>query len=233
MRIRSKALCILWRSILLIAGLWGLLDGSGILSGAYTDNFPHMFTNISNMFAWAFFACALVHTAVRRDDPHTFAPFFKYTAMISLLVTMLIGHFMLSDALFQDGKLVLHLVVLHYIVPLMALFDWVLFDEKGRMPLWGPLLLDIPGSGLSGLFHDRRGPSGTGPGRRHDGGYHPLSLRLSGSCHCRSRRRGALLRGHGIRLSPSWIYHPFHRPPAWKGRRIRQRIKGLLRQKAA
>lgn len=161
MRIRSKALCILWRSILLIAGLWGLLDGSGILSSAYTDNFPHMFTNISNMFAWAFFACALVHTAVRRDDPHTFAPFFKYTAMISLLVTMLIGHFMLSDALFQDGKLVLHLVVLHYIVPLMALFDWVLFDEKGRMPLWGPcswislalayLAFSMIGAGLLGL----------------------------------------------------------------------------------
>ena len=221
MRIRSKALCILWRSILLIAGLWGLLDGSGILSGAYTDNFPHMFTNISNMFAWAFFACALVHTAVRRDDPHTFAPFFKYTAMISLLVTMLIGHFMLSDALFQDGKLVLHLVVLHYIVPLMALFDWVLFDEKGRMPLWGPC------SWIS-LALAYLAFSMIGAGR-----YHPLSLRLSGSCHCRSRRRGALLRGHGIRLSPSWIYHPFHRPPAWKGRRIRQRIKGLLRQKAA
>ena len=60
MRIRSKALCILWRSILLIAGLWGLLDGSGILSGAYTDNFPHMFTNISNMFAWVYFLLALI-----------------------------------------------------------------------------------------------------------------------------------------------------------------------------
>jgi hypothetical protein len=52
---------------------------------------------------------------------------------------MLIGHFMVFDAMTQNGHIVWHLVVLHYIVPVMALLDWLLFDEKGRMPVWGPL----------------------------------------------------------------------------------------------
>ena len=141
MRIRSKSFSIVWKVILLAAGAWGLLDGAGILEGAYRPGFPHMFTNLSNLFAWGYFACAVVWLIVRRDDPEavTFAPQVKYTCTISLLVTMIIGHFMLSDALFQDGQLVMHLVVLHYVVPIMTILDWLLFDKKGEMPVWGPI----------------------------------------------------------------------------------------------
>ena len=42
-------------------------------------------------------------------------------------------------ALVQDGHIVWHLIVLHYIVPIMTLLDWLLFDKKGEMPVWGPL----------------------------------------------------------------------------------------------
>jgi len=141
LRIRSRALSIAWKVVLLVFCAWGLLDGSGILAGAYTTAFPHMFTNISKLFAWVYFACAVVWLVARRDDPEavTFCPVAKYTATVSLLVTMIIGHFMLFDALFQDGRLVMHLVVLHYVVPIMTLLDWLLFDEKGRMPAWGPV----------------------------------------------------------------------------------------------
>lgn len=141
MCIRNTSLSIAWKTILIVIGAWGLLDGSGILAGSYNHDFPHMFTNISNLFAWVYFTCAIAWLVSHRSDPHpmTFAPQAKYTATISLLVTMLIGHFMLADALFQDGKLVAHLVVLHYVVPIMTLLDWALFDQKGEMPIWGPL----------------------------------------------------------------------------------------------
>ncbi|MBP3883775.1 MAG: Pr6Pr family membrane protein [Olsenella sp.] len=41
--------------------------------------------------------------------------------------------------MFKDGQLVWHLVALHYVVPIMALLDWLLFDEKGKMVAWGPI----------------------------------------------------------------------------------------------
>ena len=140
MRIRNKTLSIVWKVVLLVFGGYGLLDGSGILAGTYLTGFPHMFTNISNLFAWAYFLLAVIWLVRTRDDESavTFAPQMKYTATMSLIVTMLIAHFMLFDAMFQDGKLVLHLVALHYVTPLMALLDWLLFDEKGKMPVWGP-----------------------------------------------------------------------------------------------
>ena len=159
MRIRSAKAALIWKILLLLIGAYGLLDGAGILSGAYDRNFPHMFTNVSNLFAWGYFLCSAVRLAAVRsaavppavsgtsggkdadapDDGRPLAPAVKYTATTSLLVTMLIAHFMLFDAMFRGGNLVWHLVALHYAVPLMALLDWVFFDEKGKMPLWGPV----------------------------------------------------------------------------------------------
>ena len=140
MYIQSKIASAVWKFALVAIATYGLLDGSGILAGKYLTGFPHMFTNVSNIFAWAYFLVAAIRLVTSKDDkPKVFAPQVKYTAMISLLVTALIAHFLLFDAMFQNGQLVLHLVVLHYVVPIMALLDWLLFDEKGRMPLWGPL----------------------------------------------------------------------------------------------
>lgn len=103
----------MWKVLLLLIGAWGLLDGSGILAGRYDTAFPYMFTNISNLFT----SCAVLH----RGEPalRAFAPVVKYTATISLLVTMAIGHLMLSSTLFQNGHIVWHLMVLHYVMPIM------------------------------------------------------------------------------------------------------------------
>lgn len=141
MRIKSKTASIAFKVILLAFCTYGLLDGSGILKGAYTPNFPHMFTNVSNLFAWAYFLVDTIWLAKNRDDKAqvTLAADVKYTATISLLATMLIAHFMLFDAMFQNGQLVWHLVALHYVVPIMTLLDWALFDEKGKMKVWGPV----------------------------------------------------------------------------------------------
>ena len=139
MCIRNKMISAIWKFVLVAVATYGLLDGSGILSGSYLSAFPHMFTNISNIFAWAYFLVAAIRiVASKGDEVEVFAPQVKYTAMISLLVTALIAHFMLFSTLFRDGQLVWHLVALHYVVPVMALLDWLLFDEKGRMPVWGP-----------------------------------------------------------------------------------------------
>ena len=139
MYIQNKLASAVWKFVLVAVATYGLLDGSGILAGHYLTGFPHMFTNVSNIFAWGYFLAAAIRLVASKDDnPGVFAPQVKYTAMISLLVTALIAHFMLFDAMFQNGQLVWHLVAMHYVVPAMALLDWALFDEKGKMAVWGP-----------------------------------------------------------------------------------------------
>ena len=139
MHIRNKTASVLWKFVLVAVATYGLLDGAGILAGTYHTGFPHMFTNVSNIFAWGYFLVATIRlVASSSNGAKVFAPQVKYTAMISLLITALIAHFMLFDAMFKDGQLVLHLVAMHYVVPIMALLDWLLFDEKGKMVVWGP-----------------------------------------------------------------------------------------------
>lgn len=164
MRVKSWVVSLMWKLALVAFATWGLLDGAGILAGHYDGNFPHMFTNVSNLFAWGYFACVAASLLRSRTtgDGTPFAPVAKYTAMVSLMVTMLIAHFMLFDTLFQGGGVVLHLVILHYVVPLMTLFDWLLFDKKGQMPVWGPfawmslvvsyLAVVLVAVGIFGLF---------------------------------------------------------------------------------
>ena len=50
-RIKSRTFSIIWKLILLGFGTFGLLDGAGLLKGAFDPGFPHMFTNVSNIFA--------------------------------------------------------------------------------------------------------------------------------------------------------------------------------------
>ena len=139
MHIRNKTASVIWKFVLVAIATYGLLDGAGILAGTYHRGFPHMFTNVSNIFAWGYFLVAAIRlVADKSDEPKVFAPQAKYTAMISLLITALIAHFMLFDAMFKDGQLVWHLVAMHYVVPAIALLDWLLFDEKGKMVVWGP-----------------------------------------------------------------------------------------------
>ena len=139
MHIRNKTASTLWKFALVAVATYGLLDGAGILAGTYHTGFPHMFTNVSNIFAWGYFLVAAIRlVASKSNEAKVFAPQAKYTAMVSLLITALIAHFMLFDAMFKDGQLVWHLVALHYVVPAMALLDWLLFDEKGKMVAWGP-----------------------------------------------------------------------------------------------
>ncbi len=162
MYIRNKTASAVWKLALVLVATYGLLDGSGILAGAYLQDFPHMFTNVSNIFAWGYFLVAAIRLVASKDDKHeVFAPQAKYTAAISLLITALIAHFMLFDAMFRGGQLVWHLVALHYVTPIMALLDWLLFDEKGKMAVWGPfawlslalvyLVVVVVGAGPLGL----------------------------------------------------------------------------------
>ena len=51
MHIRNKVASALWKFVLVAVGTYGLLDGAGILAGTYHTGFPHMFTNVSNIFA--------------------------------------------------------------------------------------------------------------------------------------------------------------------------------------
>ncbi|MBQ7677499.1 MAG: Pr6Pr family membrane protein [Lachnospiraceae bacterium] len=69
-----------------------------------------------------------------------FAPVAKHMVTMAVTVTFLISHFFLWDKMFEGGYLHVHLLFLHYITPIMTILDWLIFDAKGQMKIWEPLV---------------------------------------------------------------------------------------------
>lgn len=140
--------CRAWRTVLVAAGAWALAMELGWGEGVYNPLAWHYFTDISNMAGVLYFACALAWRGGACGAP---APRVKHAVTMALAVTFLVAHGMLTAVLWAQGwppdvaalgvgpVEAARLLVLHYVVPLMALGDWALFEQKGRMGAFEPL----------------------------------------------------------------------------------------------
>ena len=71
-------------------------------------------------------------------------PRLKGTITMSITVTFLIYHFLLSGG-YENRADIIRSTILHYIVPIMTIVDYILFDKKGIYKNIDPILwLIIP-----------------------------------------------------------------------------------------
>ena len=130
MRVASRTASIVWKAGIVASGLAGLCITSGLLDGSFELRFLNMFTNISNVAVVVYYVCALVMLS-RNRSLVTFAHTLKMVVTMGITMTFLIAHFILSGMLTAGGTLHVDMLLLHYVVPIMTILDWVLFDEKG------------------------------------------------------------------------------------------------------
>jgi hypothetical protein len=65
-----------------------------------------------------------------KDSPHWLSVL-KSGALLWILVTGLVFHFMLSHLYHPSGILLFSNIILHYFVPSGMLINWLIFEEKG------------------------------------------------------------------------------------------------------
>lgn len=143
MRIASKTASLVYKVALAALGTAALLAQAGVFSGTIDPSFFHMFTHISNIAVVAYLWCAGFVLAAGHVSAGTpwLAPV-KHALMLAIMVTCLIAHFMLNGGMvFVGGKFFWTMLVMHYVVPLGMVADWLLFDDKGTMtwkepPAW-------------------------------------------------------------------------------------------------
>lgn len=140
MRIHSKTASLVFKSIIVVVGCIALVSQLGLFAGAFRPRFFYFFTNLSNVVAIAYLIGAMAHLVrSKSNQSDTWAPPFKYAAMMSVTVTCLVAYFLLGGGLIgPEGGFSPALLVLHFIVPIGSVLDWLLFDEKGHMSLAGP-----------------------------------------------------------------------------------------------
>lgn len=141
MCIRLHKASLLFKTFIALSGTIALLQQLGVFDGALELKFVYFFTNISNVAVVAYFWCDIVAILRGQDANEPWMPNIKYMVMLGITVTCLVAHFMLDGGMvFMNGVFHLPMLVVHYIVPICTILDWLLFDEKGHIDWKDPLV---------------------------------------------------------------------------------------------
>lgn len=126
-----------------------ILGSSAVLYGFFYNNFKldietaYYFTYQSNILVIVYFILDIFSIIKKKE---TFYPRFKGAVTMAITITFLVYHFLLSPTA-EDYKGLHYIrnIILHYIVPIMTIFDYIIFDKKGIYKIVDPLLwLIIP-----------------------------------------------------------------------------------------
>ena len=130
-----KRSSVIYKSILVGFALFGL-----ILQFARSTSFLQTFsyyTVQSNLWVLIFFTIILMFEFRKVPWNHPFTMMVKYMLSIGIFVTFLIYHFLLRPTLGEGSSQFtvggLNDLLVHYVVPLMTMLDYFLFDQKGKM----------------------------------------------------------------------------------------------------
>jgi len=123
-----------------VFGIVGIQLQLGLFTQSPNWSMFTYFTNLSNLACVIYFICAVIWVlTVGTLKNMTFCPLFKGIVTMSITVTMLIAQCMLNDFP-MNGTMGIALILLHQVVPIMTILDWVIFDEKGQITKRSPVI---------------------------------------------------------------------------------------------
>jgi hypothetical protein len=137
--IRNQNASIIFKLALAVAGTVALVAQCA----QHPASFWFFFTHLSNIAVAAYLyvaGIAALRDPARASRPP--APRIEHALILAITVTGLVAHFMLDGGgVFSGGAFHPEMLVMHYVVPVGMVADWLLFDEKGRMgwtepPTW-------------------------------------------------------------------------------------------------
>lgn len=146
MHIKSRKLIVAYRILLLLVCGLGLVLSTNFSSGRISFYSYRYYTLQSNLLCFVY-SLAILILERKSTSSSWFATDFKGAVTMAITVTMLVYQFMLSDTPFSmgAGDGALQNLITHLLLPLMVIFDWLLFDEKGRFSNTAPIQwLGIP-----------------------------------------------------------------------------------------
>lgn len=133
---RKEKISIFYKSLITLSAIVGILFQCEVGTKQFSLHSFKMFTTLSNLIVALFFI-VYIYIHVKKfslsSKGNQRLRYFKFLITMSILLTGLVAHFMLRG-MFQNMDIMskIGLFLLHYVVPIGTLFDWILFDEKGK-----------------------------------------------------------------------------------------------------
>lgn len=146
--IKNKTAQLIFQTVYCTLGIVGVLASLGLFAAKFNTDFYAYYTNLSNYICIGLMFASLVATAKsvnkKEDGFCKTAPTFKFMCVILILVTFFVYNILLA----KDNSVVeyftsLNNLLMHLILPLMFVLDWILFYEHGKVKWFWPLLCVI------------------------------------------------------------------------------------------
>ena len=151
MNINNRKIAATYRIVAAFIGVITIFVQLGVFNVDKKIENMLYFTTISNFLCTIMFIVLSIKTLIDIKKYGTFgytsiSSHLKGEITISIILTMSVYHFILIPfGLKEDPTRRLELIdiILHYIVPCITIFDWLLFDRKRRFKIYDPLLWTI------------------------------------------------------------------------------------------
>lgn len=128
MLICNKKIAAAWKWIVAVAAFFAVALQCGLFRDKWNFTCLTYFTLMSNVACMLYFPVAAVHQG---RTGRSWKPMVKGAILMCISVTGLVYHFMLHGRFEMQGTILLSNILLHYVVPILTVIDWVVFDEKG------------------------------------------------------------------------------------------------------
>ena len=142
--IRNRTAQLIFQSFYLAIGIIGVVASFGVFDDAFNlrwDFYVH-FTNLSNYMCFGIVFFELIETAKKTENSYVkTAPFFKFIGALAILLTFLVFNFLLAGRPDRDPQANWRIssISFHVILPIMYVFDWILFYEHKKIKWFYPL----------------------------------------------------------------------------------------------
>ena len=142
--IKNRTAQLIAQSFYCALGLVGIFASFGIFDDVLNlrwDFYVH-FTNLSNYLCIGIVFAELVQTAKKKADSYvSTAPFLKFIGVLAILLTFLVFNFLLAGQPDRDPQANWRVasICFHVILPVMYVFDWLLFYEHKKVRWFYPL----------------------------------------------------------------------------------------------
>lgn len=137
MYIRNKYFSLIFKLLIVVIGIFGIY--LSLSDSPLVGTFEHLsyYTNLSNLLCIIFFLYYSIKMIINiKENNHNYHNNFKGAVTITILITFIVYNFILRPFMHDvEGVMKINSVgnlIVHVILPLMVLFDYILFDEKGN-----------------------------------------------------------------------------------------------------
>ena len=131
----NKIAQIVYRTIYITLGFIGIIGSFGYFNRSFNQDFYVMYTNLSNYFCIGVTLYLLIKNIRNKDENKisTSMSIIRFISVIMILVTFFVYNILLAkDKTISDYFFSISNLIMHLILPLMFLVDWIFFNNNNN-----------------------------------------------------------------------------------------------------